>query len=414
MNPQQKVSALAVLIGLIVVVALIQSSLGMELLTVADAGPDPASLILDSGPTPTDYSYLEFPTALPPTATLTIEQLIGTVEATTQARLLSPEAATAEAASAIYPASRLRTGFSLGGQVHDFLYPDKMHEARMTWVKFQIREGDTDAVEKIARGHAAGFRVLLSVLGTTERVIEADYQRQYATYVAALAAGGADAIEVWNESNVDRDWPLGEISPAAYLNLLRPSYQAIKASNPDTLVISSALASTMVANSLRSDGFWTEMDYSAAFVREGGLRYVDCVGVHFNASTVPPDTSDQNATWDAALLYFPRVLQYYKALTQSTRPLCFTELGYLTAEGYPALAETAPDFSWAAHTTLQNQADWLAAAAAIGQANDNVEMIIVWNVDFMEYGNDPHAGYAIVRPGGSCPACETLAAVMRP
>jgi hypothetical protein len=34
--------------------------------------------------------------------------------------------------------------------------------------------------------------------------------------------------------------------------------------------------------------------------------------------------------------------------------------------------------------------------------------VIVWNVDFSGYGDDPSAGYAIVRPGGSCPACDTL------
>ncbi|MEK6574621.1 MAG: hypothetical protein AABZ58_09960 [Chloroflexota bacterium] len=35
-------------------------------------------------------------------------------------------------------------------------------------------------------------------------------------------------------------------------------------------------------------------------------------------------------------------------------------------------------------------------------------MIIVWNVDFWAYGADPHAGYAIIRPGGGCPACDAL------
>jgi hypothetical protein len=38
-------------------------------------------------------------------------------------------------------------------------------------------------------------------------------------------------------------------------------------------------------------------------------------------------------------------------------------------------------------------------------------MMIVFNVDFTLYGDDPQAGYAIIRPGGSCPACETLRAV---
>jgi predicted HD phosphohydrolase len=37
--------------------------------------------------------------------------------------------------------------------------------------------------------------------------------------------------------------------------------------------------------------------------------------------------------------------------------------------------------------------------------------VIVWNVDFTQYGDDPQAGYSIVR-NGSCLACATLAAAM--
>ena len=35
-------------------------------------------------------------------------------------------------------------------------------------------------------------------------------------------------------------------------------------------------------------------------------------------------------------------------------------------------------------------------------------MIIVWNIDFEIYGDDPQGGFAIIRPDGSCPACGTL------
>jgi Fe-S cluster biogenesis protein NfuA len=38
--------------------------------------------------------------------------------------------------------------------------------------------------------------------------------------------------------------------------------------------------------------------------------------------------------------------------------------------------------------------------------------MIVFNVDFTLYGADPQAGYAIVRPGGSCPACSALGSVV--
>jgi hypothetical protein len=61
---------------------------------------------------------------------------------------------------------------------------------------------------------------------------------------------------------------------------------------------------------------------------------------------------------------------------------------------------------------VRNQADWLARAAMLSRQNKRVRLMIVWNVDATDYNNDPQAGYAIVRPNGTCPACETLAAVM--
>ena len=37
--------------------------------------------------------------------------------------------------------------------------------------------------------------------------------------------------------------------------------------------------------------------------------------------------------------------------------------------------------------------------------------MIVFNVDLTQYGDDPQAGYAMIRPGGGCPACDSLRAV---
>ena len=55
-------------------------------------------------------------------------------------------------------------------------------------------------------------------------------------------ADGADGLEIWNEMNIDREWKQGAINPAIYVNLLAKSYNAIKANNGNTLVISGALA----------------------------------------------------------------------------------------------------------------------------------------------------------------------------
>ncbi len=43
-------------------------------------------------------------------------------------------------------------------------------------------------------------------------------------------------------------------------------------------------------------------------------------------------------------------------------------------------------------------------------ASGRVRMMIVYNVDFTSFdpNGDPQAGYAMIRPDGSCPACSAM------
>jgi len=70
------------------------------------------------------------------------------------------------------------------------------------------------------------------------------YYEDYARFVGEVAALGPDAIEVWNEMNIDREWPTGQIDPASYTRLLALAYNAIKGANSGVAVISGALAPT--------------------------------------------------------------------------------------------------------------------------------------------------------------------------
>jgi hypothetical protein len=101
------------------------------------------------------------------------------------------------------------------------------------------------------------------------------------------------------------------------------------------------------------------------------------------------------------------MLDTYWGLVGGQKPICWTELGYLTPEGYGALD---PYFGWAGNTTVTQQAAWLAQAAALSSQSGKVRLLIVFNVDFTNYGSDPMAGYAMIRPGGGCPACDAMAA----
>ena len=297
--------------------------------------------------------------------------------------------------------------FELGGQVPGGIgHVAQMQQAGMKWVKFQATG---DAAGLIAAGHAAGFKVLLSALGDHGRAADPGYWPEYASWVAGMAAAGADAIEIWNEMNIDREWPTGQIDGGTYTGMLQQAYNAIKAANSGTMVISGALAPTGAEGAfpgsvVNDDHYLTEM------ANAGAANYMDCVGVHFNTGTTAPDATSGSALsgYHYSYYFLPMVNLYYGAFG-GTRPLCFTELGYLTPEGFGPLPSA---FGWAANTSLAEQAQWLASTASLAGNSGKVRLMIVFNVDFTLYGADPQAGYAIVRPDGSCPACAALGSVV--
>ncbi len=303
-------------------------------------------------------------------------------------------------------------GFEIGGQINGAPF-GPMKQAGMKWIKVQSHGGDESGAINMA--HANGFKVLLSVLGDRGSVMDPNYQASYAADVAKMAAAGADAIEVWNEPNIDREWPNGQVNGANYTQLLAKAYNAIKGANPGTIVISAAPAPT---------GWWGAAGCGAdgcnddVFLRQmaaaGAANYMDCIGAHHNAGTTSPSVSSGRPEGNHYSWYFLPTLNLYYGAFGGARKVCFTELGYLSPEGYPSLASTAPNFAWAEATTIAQQAQWLAEAASISGNSGKVRLMIVFNIDFDYYSSDPQAGYAIIRKGGSCPACDALGAIMGP
>ncbi len=283
-----------------------------------------------------------------------------------------------------------------------------MRAAGMTWMKIQARfdwRSPPDMGREIRSAHDNGFKILVGTVGRPNELEGGgqSYVDSYTDWLARIAGQGADAIEVWNEPNLDREWPRGQISGADYARMLAGAWQKIKAANPGTLVISAAPAPTGVSD--RPDQVMPDNRWLREMVDGGGLDYLDCVGAHYNEGIVPPSQTRGDPRGDNYYTrYFYGMLNGYISITR--RPICFTELGYLTADGYPALSDY---FSWADNVTVQQQAAWLAEAAALASRSGQVRLFIVWNVDFTHYGADPQAGYAIVRPDGSCPACDALA-----
>ncbi len=302
-------------------------------------------------------------------------------------------------------------GFEIGGQIQGSLTANSdavMKSAKMKWVKRQFSAGDAAAIAFIGEAKGAGYKVMLSVVGDKNRVLEPAFQDEYAAFVANLARSGADAIQVWNEMNIDREWPQGQINPASYVQLLQKAYTAIKAANPNTLVITGAPAPTGAEGAFGLARVWNDDRYYNGMAAAGAARFADCIGVHYNEGIVSPTATSGDPRGDNyPTRYFLTMLQ--RALAPFPgKQACFSELGYLSPEGYGPLP---PNFAWAASTTAQRQAQFLGEAVRVARNTGRVRLLIVFNIDFTNYdSDDPQAGYAIIRPGNICLACATIAA----
>ena len=327
-------------------------------------------------------------------------------------KIVVGEADQAAPAPAPAPAPSGGGSFELGGHIRDwgFPYADKMHYAGMNWAKVQVHyPGDASGI--IAGAHANGFKIQLSAKGPANMVTEPGFEQKVADWVAGLAASGADAIEVWNEPNIDREWQGGHISPQAYTNLLCTAYSAIKNANAGTAVISAAPSPTGYFGGCSANGC-DDQPWLQGLVNAGAAQCMDYIGAHHNGGATSPSASTghpgDNGAHHHSWYFMPQTRLYYN-IFGGARKLFYTEMGYASQEGVPPFSD---QFAWARGITNAEQAAWLKEAVQLSINSGMVRCIIVWNIDYVRYGYDPQDGFAIIRPGGSCPACDSLHSVL--
>ncbi len=381
--------------------------IGAETLTVtepaATATPTPIPTAAPTGTPP--------PTTPTPPATMTEVALLPPAmpSPTPEPTAALPDlAALPTVDPAILAAADLGTEFAAG--VHTgalsrtLLQAGRMH---MKWIALDVRfrVGATPGAQQdtIAQAQGNGFKVLLSVSGDPDEFAtlnQAEYLALFTAYMGGLAAYGPDGIEVWHEPNV-------LMPPDDYLRLLALSYSAIKTANPNTLVVSGAL------RPLDDPAAPGESDaaYAQQLAELGAAGWADCIGVQYTLGAVSPVSTAGDPRGDSPIYYLPGVSERAAAPFDGAKPLCFTRFGYLAPEG---LAPLPPEYTWAQNTTLAQQARWLMDAVGLTMADARVRLLILFSLDSSAFGEgSPEAGYALIRPDESCPACETLAELLK-
>jgi hypothetical protein len=107
-------------------------------------------------------------------------------------------------------------------------------------------------------------------------------------YVFAVAdryKGRVGAYQIWNEPNLAREWGGRPPHPAAYTELLRVGYRAVKAADPAAIVISAGLAPTTQNNAEAMP----DLDFIQGMYEAGAAAYFDALGVHAAGYKSPPE-----------------------------------------------------------------------------------------------------------------------------
>lgn len=165
-------------------------------------------------------------------------------------------------------------------------------KGRYDWGHFDriIRHAENQGLRVIAR---LGLVPAWARPPTEEKVtsltyLPSDRFEDFAAFVGAFVAryrGRVEDVIIWNEPNLSLEWGGRPPDPEAYAELLRLSYHAAHAANPEVRVLGGALAPTLESSgSAMSDLNFLERLYAA-----GGAEWFDALAVHTYGFTAPPD-----------------------------------------------------------------------------------------------------------------------------
>lgn len=288
------------------------------------------------------------------------------------------------------------------------------------WVKQQVRWGDFSP----ARGQMdwSGFdrvveeasrqdiRVLFSIVTapTWSRSAEGvdgppDNLADFAQFVGEVVdryPGKVQAIEIWNEQNIDAEWKTNpqEVSPERYVEMLRLAHQTIKSKDPNVMVISGALSPTGFFGGGCSAEGCDDQPYLRRMMELGFLQYTDCIGVHVNGFNLPPEYRHDAGYNDPTAVFrgpfdnphpswsFRSTLEDYRAITQEQKQLCVTEFGWASYDGLSASALSS--YEYGLDNTAEEQSEWDAQGFRLMQQWGYVKLAILFNLDFAQKSPD--------------------------
>lgn len=209
----------------------------------------------------------------------------------------------------------------------------------------------------------------------------------FANFLGSIAArycGSLQAIEVWNEQNLRREWEGFPLEPASYMELLKRSYNAIKSACPAMLVISGGTTPAGY-----SDVAFDDIDYLRGMYQNGLKQYSDGIGIHPSGFANPPTVTFEDwtaGTYDAVSHVNHRSFYFLSTLRESWRVI--EEFGdtnkrlWPTEFGWGSTSSPHPGYEYKARIDEATQARWIVDSFNIMAGSGYVAVPMLWNLNY--------------------------------
>ena len=306
----------------------------------------------------------------------------------------------------MFHAAALRMGWVKVQAAWEWLQPKGAGQFDQNFRLFQIHVQEADK---------RGFQVMLSLVKAPDWARHIDRNEDgppddlnnlvwFIQMLLEKVGPYIDAIEIWNEPNLKREWTGGRpISGASYMELFAAAYNAIRAYSPHITVVTAGLAPTgnNAGVSVEDRAYLRQM-YQAGLARYSDVK----IGVHPYSWGNPPDflccnNIDGQGWDDHPQFFFQQTLNDYSGIIAAygdSAQMWVTEFGWATWEDYPT---EAPDV-WMAYNSALDQMDYTLRAFQIGQARADIGVMFLWNLSFAQElavnQRSELAGYSLLYP----------------
>ena len=179
---------------------------------------------------------------------------------------------------------------------------------------------------------------------------------QYCGNIASRYSGRIAAYQIWNEPNLHREWGNRPPNAAAYVELLRVCSEAIRAADPQAILISAGISPTGNCCDIAiPDDVYLQQLYDAGF-----QQYIDVVGMHAPGYSQPELGPDEAVTQGSQRFFtFRRIEDLRRIMVENgdaARQVAILEFGW-----HVDTRGANPTYSWYGVSEEQQAANMVAA-----------------------------------------------------